>query len=295
MGYLWDMYYLSVKHLHVWLLFGTLLVRRKPVYTIPPTNFIAMARLQGDFSVTGTLGFFSAYRMKGVEGVVMRAKGGPSANQIKHSPRFRKTRNNMIEFSTCAVAGSKARLALTGLHGIVDYNITPALNALCKKIQLLDTVNPHGERQVLFSQHPYLLEGCNLNRRNGFDSVLHSPLRYTANTRNCSATVSVPSLLPGVNLQLPGDFAFYRLVFTIAILPDAPTRESLIYHASAETAWTASHAAVPAREYTLQFQQRRLLPAGESLVLGAGIELSADGMQAVKYAGAGKVLGVVTG
>jgi hypothetical protein len=45
----------------------------------------------------------------------------------------------------------------------------------------------------------------------------------------------------------------------------------------------------------LQFQQRRLLTAGESLVLGAGIELSADGMQAVKYAGAGKVLGVVTG
>jgi hypothetical protein len=228
-----------------------------------------------------------------VEGVVMRAKGGPSARQIKHSPRFGKTRNNMAEFAICAIAGRQARLALSGLHGIADYNITPALNALCKKIQLLDTGNAHGERQVLFSQHAYLLEGFNLNRRNNFDSVLHSPLRYTANTRNCSATVSVPSLLPGVNLLLPGDFAFYRLVFTLAALPDAPTRESLICHASAEAAWTASHTAATAQEYTLQFPQHRPLPTGVSLVLGVGIELSADGMKAVKYAGAGKVLGMI--
>jgi hypothetical protein len=49
-----------------------------------------MAKLDGNFGFTGTLGKLSAYKKKGTEGIVLRTKGGPSRDQVKHAAAFGK-------------------------------------------------------------------------------------------------------------------------------------------------------------------------------------------------------------
>jgi hypothetical protein len=254
-----------------------------------------MAKLQGDLLFTGSLGNLTAYRMKGVDRVIVRAKGGPSPSKIKHSPRFRNTRKSYTEFGAATKAGSWLRNSFGELLSIADHNLTPPLNALCRKIQLLDTQHEQGEREVLFSQHPHLLEGFSLSRRDPFDSVLRSPVHYMADTMKCSVDISVPELLPGINLLLPGQFAFYRLVFTLGILPDAPLRKGVALPVSARSEWTAASSRMDARIYTLRYDSLCPVPGGASLLISAGIQMSVNGDTVVKYAGAGKVLGMVKG
>jgi hypothetical protein len=254
-----------------------------------------MAKLQGDLLFTGSLGNLTAYRMKGVDRTIVRAKGGPSPSKIKHSPRFRNTRKSYTEFGAATKAGSWLRNSFGELLSVADHNITPPLNALCRKIQLLDTDHEQGEREVLFSQHPHLLEGFGLSRRDPFDSVLRSPVHYTADTTKCSVDISVPELLPGINLLLPGQFAFYRLVFTLGILPDAPLRKGAAKPVSIKSEWVAATTGMAASIYTLRHDHPGALTAGFCLVIAAGLQLSVNGDTVVRYGGAGKVLGVVRG
>jgi hypothetical protein len=253
-----------------------------------------MAKLQGDLLITGSLGTLSAYRMKGVDEIIVRTKGGPSAEKIRRSPRFQNTRKNNTEFGICAKAASCVRNALRPLWLVADHNITPVLNGMCKKIQLLDTQHEWGKRQVLFSRHSYLLEGFNFNRRASFDSVLHSAIRYNADINTCTTEVSAPALLPGVNLFLPGQFSFYRLVFTLAVLHDASLHKAPAVPVSACSEWVHATARAEAQVYTLRCGQSRKLIQGTSLLIGAGIQLSVNGDGPVKYAGAGKILGLVS-
>jgi hypothetical protein len=254
-----------------------------------------MAKLQGDLLFTGSLGNVTAYRMKGVDRIIIRAKGGPSPSKIRRSPRFRNTRKSYTEFGAAAKAGSWLRNSFRELLPIADHNLTPPLNALCRKIQLLDTDHEPGKREVLFSRHPHLLEGFSLSRRDAFESVLRSPVHYTADTMKCSVTISVPELLPGINLWLPGQFAFYRLVFTLGILPDAPLRKGTATPVSIKSEWVAATKGMEASIYTLRHDHPGALTDRACLVIAAGIQLSVNGDTVVKYGGVGKVLGVVSG
>jgi hypothetical protein len=265
------------------------------IIDIPPLNFDTMAKLQGDLLITGSLGTLSAYRMKGIDQIIVRTKGGPSAEKIRHSPRFQNTRKNNTEFGACAKAASCVRNAIRPLWLMADHNITPLLNGMCKKIQLLDAQHEWGKRQVLFSHHPYLLEGFNVNRRASFDSVLHSAVHYTADFNTCTVEVSAPALLPGVNLLLPGQFSFYRLVFTLAVLHDAPVQKAPVIPVSACSEWMHATAGAATQVYTLNCGQSRKPAPGTSLLIGAGIQLSVNGDRPVKYAGTGKILGLVSG
>ncbi len=254
-----------------------------------------MAKLQGDILFTGSLGMLSAYRMKGVDSIIIRRKGGPSKEKIRRSPKFSITRKNNAEFGHCARMAAAMRYALQPLKKIADHNLVPPLTALCRKILLLDTAHKLGQRKVQLSRHPYLLEGYNLSRRDSFDSVLRSPLSYTADTQNCSVQIDVPAFIPGANLHLPGSFGCYRLVFSLFLLPDKPVSHTGQAVPTTYSDWTVpTRKGQPAQVYRLQIPNGKALPADSSLLIGVGIELGVDGKTAVKYAGVGKVLGVVS-
>jgi hypothetical protein len=46
-------------------------------------------------------------------------------------------------------------------------------------MQEADLESSWGQRNVLISRKPFLLEGLNLNRRNPFDAVISSPVQVT--------------------------------------------------------------------------------------------------------------------
>jgi hypothetical protein len=61
-----------------------------------------MATLDSGFGWRGTLGEFTAYRLPGTEGIVIRRKGGVSAKRIKTAAEFEETRRCNEGFKECS-------------------------------------------------------------------------------------------------------------------------------------------------------------------------------------------------
>src|SRR5690606_20271913 len=105
-----------------------------------------MAKLNDSLEITGRLSEYSFYRMKGVDKIIMRRGKGPSRKKIAKDPQYVNTRYYNMEWQGCTKATYDIRLAMIPLHMFADYNFTPELNKLNKKIQKLTTVGRLGER-----------------------------------------------------------------------------------------------------------------------------------------------------
>jgi hypothetical protein len=81
-----------------------------------------MPFLEGPFAFTGKLDMLSAYRMRGVDKIVVRRKGGPSREKIKTGASFANTRRTMSEFGGCSRHGSYVRMAMLQIRHLSDYN-----------------------------------------------------------------------------------------------------------------------------------------------------------------------------
>src|SRR5205085_685492 len=123
-----------------------------------------MAQMDSGFNFTGPLGNVSAYRMKGVDKVILRSKGGPTKERIKSDPRFRVTRLNNSEFGGRSKASKLIRRMFWPLQSVADFNLAGPLTALAKAIQAMDSISELGKRSILFSKNGQPLEGFNLNK-----------------------------------------------------------------------------------------------------------------------------------
>ncbi len=162
-----------------------------------------MARLNNDLTFSGSLGNLSAYKMKGVEKVVIRTKGGASKHKIKTAASFKPVRALNAEWGGCAKAGARIRLAFEPVKHLAGSHVSGSLNALTKEIQKRDTNGKAGTRSILFSKYCHVLEGFNLNQDNIFNSIVKSPLTCTLSRKDVKATVEIPELILAINLYNP--------------------------------------------------------------------------------------------
>ncbi len=262
-----------------------------------------MAKLDGLNSFAGSLSNVSVYKMRGVDQLVMRTKGGASKQKIKKSPAFTKTRLLNAEWGGCAKAGGSIKAALFPVAHLNDYNISGPLNALAKIIQLTDTVNPLGERHILFSKNRRLLEGFQLNRQTNFDALIRHPLHYTLSRKSGKATVQVPELIPGINFHPYWPHPLFRLVLSLGVIPDlvpgqlgyqAATAPGEYYTNVIQSDWLLSGTPAAAQSHTIQMQGDTPLTDSASLMLAIGIEfgtpLTANLIKPVPRAGCAKIL-----
>jgi len=254
-----------------------------------------MAKLEGNILFTGSLGNVSAYRLQQSGTIVLRAKGGASKKKIRNAPEFINTRRNNEEFGRCSTAAAAIKHVLSPLRQIPNQNLVSAFCSLCRKILVLDQEHDWGQREVYFSPHPHLLSGFNLSTRDSYDSVVVSPLVYTFDPGTAAVTIDVPALLPGANLRLPGSFPFYRLVFSLGLLPDTASKPKALPVQAMYGEWTRSGVGQPAQAYQLKLPDYGALAPGHNLLIGAGIEMSVNGREAVRHAGAGKILALIAG
>ena len=178
-----------------------------------------MPQLPADFLLANARQL-SIYTRKGCDKVILRRKGGASRERIKTEPNFENTRRINAEFGGRATCSKWIRRMLRPVNFIADYNITGPLNALLKPIQELDTISNYGERSVMLSTNPHLLEGFNLNKRSPFDTIVHNPMRYTLSKRKGHASITIAAMLPGHNFVAPGNFAMYQFICLLGIIPD---------------------------------------------------------------------------
>jgi hypothetical protein len=258
-----------------------------------------MARLKSGLDMTGKIGNLSTYKRKDMDATFVRTPGGASAKKIKKSESFARTRENNIEWIGCGRGASRLRWAVTDIRHLADNNITSEFTRMCKRIQLLDTVNPRGERSILFSKHRDLFEGFRLTQKNPFDGVVRIPLKYGIDKEAGTAWVEIPNLYPEINFYVPWKYPLFRFVITLQAISD-------VHYAYSPHWGYDSEAAVPA--YTLwhpvgeNFSGQRVEVSLKNkrpenswnLVLSAGLEigtpLSNYVVNIIKRTGCAKIL-----
>ena len=264
-----------------------------------------MAKVKNNFLFSNTLGDYSVYKMKGVEKICMRAKGGPSKHQIKTAPEFEEVRENNTEFGGCSTCTSHIYQSLNPIKQLADHNFFNDLQVITKFIQKLDLVNPPGERSILVSANRSLLPGFNLNNNHLFDSVVKAIPAYIIDRNTVSAKVTIPELIPGMNFMPPWNLPLFRFVVVLSIFPDMkftadgykPMNNQAVYRpVKAETDWMVAGSSQPAREMMISLNNQVIPDSSDTLMISIGIELSKlltrSIIQPVANVGCAKVLGV---
>lgn len=266
-----------------------------------------MARVKGVLQVTGNLKGVSMYTMRGGDEVIMRTKGGPSKQTIKTSDSCKGLRDSGTEWGGCTKAASSLRRALEPLMRLADYNVMGGMNALCKKIQCLDTENEKGKRNVYVRENTAMLPGFNFNKTNLFDRVVRISPTWTIDRPTASATVIIPGFNPAEQLVAPNKLPFMRFVIVLGVCANVtydeksksykPVNDLLLgYYKEAHTDWFPVKRSMPEQPLTVQIDKiAPHITESDTLVLGLGVEfgtVGADGEgEAVKYAGCAKIVG----
>jgi hypothetical protein len=264
-----------------------------------------MAKLSSHITFTGSLENLSAYRMRGVDGIILRKKGGPSAKAVKTSASFDNVRRNNSEFSGRGKAARFIMNMMAPVKSLADYNIAGPLNALLRHVQEGDRKSEWGSRSILLSQHSSFLEGFQLNRKVMFDFVARAPLMCAIDREDCSARVTIPGLVPGLNFFPQAGQSLYSMVVALGVVPDmirsrnqykpAHVNYELLTYATVATPWHPAGEVSEAHSLDLKLPA---LPPDDSftLMVSVGIRygtmLSARIVNQVKYAGSAKVLRV---
>jgi hypothetical protein len=272
-----------------------------------------MGKLEPQGGYTGSVGKISVYKVRGSDKPIVRTKGGPTKRMIKTRDSFAATRRNNMEFGGRARVASQVQKILRPLKYLGDYNMAGPLNALLRPVQALDTESEHGERNVLLSKDPGLLQGFNLNRRTPFETIITNPLQYTISKEKLTASITIPKLIPGVNFFLPQSYAWYRFMVVFGIVGDvffnANGYRSIMDRWSSLglsmlqiTDWLNVAPQSPAVTVTFDFNEVKegvLDLTGEnnfSCLLGIGIAFGTmlkGEVEMVKYVGGGKILAMV--
>lgn len=138
-----------------------------------------MARQSGPLKYKGTLGDIRHFKIKGLSDYYASLIGGPTAEQVKTAPEFKRTRENMNEFGGCAAAAKSVRVGLSQLiKQMSDSQLTGRLTAIMKKINLEDQTEARGYRAILVSTQSQYLNGLNFNKNINFGSVFFCPVYF---------------------------------------------------------------------------------------------------------------------
>jgi hypothetical protein len=178
-----------------------------------------MAKLK-DLQFTGTLGDLTAYTMKGVDGVVLRKKNSISKERRRNDPAFASNRRSSAEFGGRATASKWITLMLHPQKALADYVYTGRINATLVPIQKMDTAGVPGQRNIMLSRNPHVLQGFSLNKQTLFDAMVRTPLSYSLSRESLSARVEMPVLAPDINFYVPPRYAMYQVVTVLGIVPD---------------------------------------------------------------------------
>lgn len=265
-----------------------------------------MATLKSQLVIIGSLGNLSFYKPANSEEVVVRQKGGPTKEMVLKSKRFVNTRLNMAEFGGRSKAAKCIVDSLRELTIVAKGRVSNALQRPLTAIQKGDTIGRKGERAIYLSRKPILLEGFSFDKKRTFESIISTPLGTEVFPDSATAGVTIPELIPGMNLNLPDRFPFYRIICSFAMIPDfhhsdrgyVPNlpRLARAAHTEKETEW------IPARSRFHGGVLSMTLPNQEpdkpfvfltSVAIQVGMPSEDGRMKPVKYQGAGKILRVV--
>jgi hypothetical protein len=261
-----------------------------------------------ELKITGSIGNLSFYKMRGVDKIVVRRKGGAPKEYVKNSPTFKMPRLYMSEFGGCSKMGKEVRFMMHPVRVLSDYNFSGFINKALKTVQKLDGTGELGQRSIMLSKHPDLLAGFQLNKNTTFDSVLRTPITCTLDRKTLSARVNIPALIRDINFHPNNRHARFCIDVSLGIVPDFtfdPGKRAYKPSAWYTTMFSPQNVSSPwypalkgSPATSLEIKLTDQVPADESysLMLTVGVRYGSpmedDVVKDVKRAGVAKVIAV---
>jgi hypothetical protein len=258
-----------------------------------------MGKLNTPFTFTGRIQLLSFYPMKGSDAIIVRRAKSHSAKRIKTDPRFARTLLNSFEFGARSNWVNGLYRAWLPIKSVFDHNVYNELISRTRTIQKLETTGGLGKRGLTISKTGKILEGLQFNKTFLLENILSSDLDINIDLQTASATVRIPQLIPGTHFHNLPNVPFFQLVAFLQSVPDVSWQETKFKETSdfvaghSETGWQKSMDIFPGAELKIDLSAR--IPHPTSLVLSFAVLFSNDSENAVKYAGAGKILKVENG
>lgn len=264
-----------------------------------------MAKLNGPFPFTGSLGGLCFYKRNDVDGTMARAHSSLTKARFRSDPAFANSRRNAVECGGRSTAARMLRRVLHPLDPVRVGNWQAQLTRVLTPVQHTDTEGGYGQRGILFSRYGRHLEGLCLSRRTPFEAVMRSPLAFSLSKEALRADVSVPALAQGVNFYASANQACFCWTMVLGIVPDLvytpqgyqPDGDySQLLHDVVYSDWYPVKAGAPATRFDLQLTKA---PPNESfgLLVAVGILFGSvnqwGSIEPVKYQGSGRIVAVV--
>jgi hypothetical protein len=218
-----------------------------------------MSKQKSTIQVVGKLGNMRGFKRPGTKGILASSPGGGSKSHFLTSEKMQRTRENANE-QGMVFSASAAIILLIILNALkrVSGKSRNLLTKIFRTLTNTDTVNPRGNRSLLFSDPDgilmKLMEGINISKRN-LNSVIrkvwtHS---YVSGTGAYSVTFAA-GLAIGDFFAIPKNAKYFRITLIATLCGDRiydatankylKAEEDVNYMAS--TAWIAIATGLPA-------------------------------------------------
>jgi hypothetical protein len=175
-----------------------------------------MAKQIGVVNLSGTIGDTTYIRTK--NGFFARLKTKGISERVRTSPRYRKLRAHMSEFTAAARAGKLLRDHLFDFVGKCrDINIANRLTGVMLAAVKLDKTNPLGQRNVLDGEVS-LLEGFEFTGTANLSATLEVEPAGAINRETGEVSVQLVALNPYDVMKWPLTATHYRVSMAAAAI-----------------------------------------------------------------------------
>jgi len=169
-----------------------------------------MARQNGIFKITGTIGDITFYKSK--DGYLVREKGTLDARRIANDPAFQRTRENGQEFGRAGKAGKTFRAALRPLlTNVKATTIASRLTQIMMKVIQADAVSERGLRNVIDGEVAFL-QGFEFNESGKLATTLHAPYSSQINRVSGEMQITIPAFNAIDMLTAPQGATHFKVV-----------------------------------------------------------------------------------
>lgn len=173
-----------------------------------------MPKQKGAQKQQGTSGDVTHYKSQ--DGYMIREKGGVAKSRIKNDDAYKRTRENMSEFSEAAKAGKLIRMVFRSwLKNVADSRLTSRLQQVLATVLKTDLTSDRGQRKVVNGEL-IALQGFDFNARSTITGTLYAPYAATLDRATGQATVEVPAFVPEKMVAAPQPATHFRIVSAAA-------------------------------------------------------------------------------
>jgi hypothetical protein len=168
-----------------------------------------MGKLKGILPIEGSVGKINFAKTQ--DGIIVREKGGASAERIANDPVFIRTRENNAEFKSAAYGAKLLYDAFRTLRSHADSRAFSRLLKTTMAALKADSVNVRGERTIT-DGNPALLSGFQLNVNAKLGAVLLAPFTTAVTRSTGTLAVSVAPFVPDDALIVPDGATHFELI-----------------------------------------------------------------------------------